>query len=746
MVKHLNFAEKPDWRVINYLEKARAFVREKSFGKALKNFRKAFRLPSRREDKLLILDQMQHWARHLEDYDTLQECYEGLCEIELTIDNVRQLVELYIKTNNTDKRKALAEKVKLLSGEEEADKRNIITLLAQCDSHDEVVERCVEWLKTNPEDIGISKRVIDAYMAKGKVKDAIAVTDQLKEKGHEEEIYEELHNISKAVYDFETAKDYLIKNMDKCGEDSPAYNSMAHTLMTFASYSGVLTDEEYIKYGKSATLSMKPAKENAFKINPNYFRKIKVGFISYDFRRHSVGKFVMSLFDQMKGNTPLETFCYYTYPDHEDDFTMVIKERADHFRSVGRFSDKQLREVLLKDDLDILIDLNGQTVGTKINLIAERFAPIQMTWMGFPFSAFTHNIDYIIGDKFSDPEDGDTGKYCAEKPIRMNPCYMCFAFQVPFDINKEPPVVTNGYITFCNMSNVNKYSEETIRLWAKVLDKVPNSRLHIQDRGSSDNEFVKENLLKRFEKFGLDIGRVDIGDWYGNDGYWRTYSEKADIMLETIPFCGVTTAAEAIYCGVPLITYKYRMRHGRMSYDFQEQVGLGDLSGSTDEEYVEAAFKLAQDVDRLRDIRENGRERALASPLFDTMKFRTGFEEMIVDVYLDYCNKNKLKFAPYIYYEKTGALLADCIRVPEIIESLSDKGLDDDAASDYFGEYLEMLGLLMDEFAELYGKNQGALVLLNQVMKLADALAQSSSTFEALQISKVISVVLHKFV
>ncbi len=202
-----------------------------------------------------------------------------------------------------------------------------------------------------------------------------------------------------------------------------------------------------------------------------------------------------SLFGEISNNTGIETYCYYTCPDYEDDVTEVIRKRSDVFKSVGRFSDKQLRKELLDDELDILVDLNGPTLGGKLPLLAERFAPVQATWMGTPFSCFTYNIDYNIGDAFFDPPDGTTEAYLTEKPLRMDSCYMCYANVFGVEINPEPPQVRNGYITLGMVNGPTKFSIESIQLWQRCLDAIPNSRLLIQTNRLKD-VFIFNKLVE----------------------------------------------------------------------------------------------------------------------------------------------------------------------------------------------------------------------------------------------------------
>jgi predicted O-linked N-acetylglucosamine transferase (SPINDLY family) len=515
--------------------------------------------------------------------------------------------------------------------------------------------------------------------------------------------------------------------------------------MANVNYDGSINGDDYIAWMKRAYEGTRPAQFNiSFDTDTGFFRKIRVGFISYDFRAHSVGKFAMSVFDVIKDNTGIETYCYYTFPDYEDNFTGVFKERADVFKFVGRYSDKQLRKELLDDNLDILIDLNGNTAGTKLPLLAERFAPIQCTWMGFPFSCHTYNIDYTFGDYHMDPIDNSTELYLTEKVLRLD-SWMCFALTSDFVIEWEPPQTYNGYVTFGMMSTPSKYSEETIRLWQVALDAVPHSRILLQ-LSHYQGEFIENKLRERLEKYGLDLTRVDFGRDYGQNGYWSTYN-KVDVMLDTVPFAGGTTSAEAVWMGVPILVYRHVMRQGRASYSLMANAGLDYISADTKEGYAELAANISQDVELLRELRMNLRERLRDTPAYNRNVFRDVLENRIRDTYIDYCLKNKKPFEPSVYYNDDGQLLRDCVRAADIVvreinrESENDKN----RLMALLCEYTSIHSLMLERMFEIYGNDSEALSLALKAAELFELLSKTNEPEMVLAIIKNIRMIFTQF-
>lgn len=714
---------------IDCITQGREALLHHDYQTAMENFEKCYGMRITKKLAVLLLSQMANCMDKLEYYDRQQTYLEELCELELTLNNVQQLMKIYVATNNEVKRKAFAEKIKTIATKDDSEEKLAITLLAQAKDHDEIISRSLLWLKKKPDDLDVIRSVINTYIELKKIEEAYNFTQGLDEQLVDGQLYMELSSLYREMYDFETAHDYLLRHLDLHKENISGVNLVAHTLITQACYNGLLKGEDYVYWMRRAWEGTKPQLpvNSHFNINTNYFRKIRVGIISYDFRIHSVGKFVMSLFDTITNNTGIETYCYYTYPDYEDAFTAVIEERADVFKYVGRYSDKQLRKELLEDNLDILVDLNGQTAGTKIALLTERFAPVQATWMGFPFSSFYYNIDYNIGDYYFDPVTGETERYCTEKILRMDPSYMCFAACVEYHITPEPPQIQSGYITYGMMNGPHKFSGEAIGLWQKCLEATPSARLFIL---IADNKgaFVEKKLRERLEKFGLDLSRVDIEiNVSGQPGYFGSYN-KVDVMLDSFPFGGGTTTPEALWMGVPVIGCGYPMRHGRMAYAFMNQVGLGHLCADSMAAYPEKAREVAENVELLRTLRCNLRDWLKETPLFDTAVFRGAFEGAMRDTFIDYCMKNKKPFDPSVYHGNDEQLLRDCIRAADITvrELTRERGWNDRRADELLFEYVRINMLLLERLLEIYHNDLQALSIAEKVAQMVELLDEAT--------------------
>ncbi|GHV42336.1 hypothetical protein FACS189490_11080 [Clostridia bacterium] len=547
----------------------------------------------------------------------------------------------------------------------------------------------------------------------------------------------------------ETAYGYLEKYVDTLDKTPGEYaNHLGNILVVYAGYGGLLSDDEltHCIHARFELNKKAVAKPNViFHTVPNYFKKVRVGLISYDFRYHSVGKFISSLYKYRSKNDEVEVYSYYTYAHLEDEITAIVKAESDMFRNVGGLSDTEIEKIILEDKLDILVDLGGHTLGTKVFAMAKRFAPVQASWIGFPMSTYVPNMDYLIGDYYINPPDDTTEEFMVEKVARMKPCYMCFVTKMEFEKADEPPCVKNRYVTFGNMSNPQKWSPKSLNLWKRVLDTVPNSKLLLRFNGANDeNEVFMEKFNERLIRHGFDLDRVIIGKDRGQDGYYRTY-DTIDIMLDTTPLSAWTTMVESMTMGVPTVTYKSKQMQGR-AWTFLVQVGLSDLGGDTDEEYVRIASELANDVDRLKYLKKNLRQMAFDSPLFDEKIFRAAFENTMRQIYVHYCLEHKKPFDAGYYGRKSAdKILRDCLRAAGVIEYLMSENEPSENIKLLAKELVEMVKILAERLIDAYETDTNALAVIQQIIHAAGLLKQAQSSEEILAIAKVINKLTENF-
>jgi len=366
----------------------------------------------------------------------------------------------------------------------------------------------------------------------------------------------------------------------------------------------------------------------------NKEKTLKVGLISPDFRLHSVTYFIEPLLRQADRNK-LQLFCYSNV-HAPDDVTARLQTYPATWRNIVGLTDVQAAEQIEKDGIDILIDLGGHTSANRCRILAYKPAPIQMTYLGYPYSTGLKACDYKLTDEISDPV-GESDSHYTEKLLRMPISSWCFEppkFNVPVG---PAPHESNGYVTFGSFNTYNKTNDRVLDAWGKIMARVPDARLFIKCHGLGDPQ-IKAGLMARLKARGIDESRVTImGREVRTDSHLSLYS-KVDIALDTFPYNGTTTTCEALWQGVPVVTREGHMHVARVGETLLMAVGLGDLVAKDIDSYVELVVKLAGDKARISELRRTMRERMLKSPLCDQPAFARRFEDAMRQAWAGYCS------------------------------------------------------------------------------------------------------------
>ena len=344
-------------------------------------------------------------------------------------------------------------------------------------------------------------------------------------------------------------------------------------------------------------------------------KRLKVGFVSGDFRRHPVGYFTVGLFEFL----PRDQVEVYAYHNHagSDDMTARIKSVVDHWRVIIDQSTEAVCELIRADGIDILIDLSGHTGYHRLDVFAKKPAPVSASWLGFVTTTGIDAIDYFLADGRMFPENAE--RFFTEQPVAM-------PYNGSLDLRDDlatrvmaPPVLRKGYVTFGSFNNIIKLNERCLEIWATILKQVPHSRLLLKYRQLKDQVCAKR-LLERFRELGIEESRIQLSGHSPRHEALEYYGEL-DIALDPFPYNGGTTTLEALFMGVPVLAITGNTSVGRMSSAYLRALGLDELVAPDINGYLEAAVALAHDIDRLRHYRATLRERLLASPLGDPRQF-----------------------------------------------------------------------------------------------------------------------------
>ena len=363
-------------------------------------------------------------------------------------------------------------------------------------------------------------------------------------------------------------------------------------------------------------------------------RSLRIGYVTPDLREHSVSYFLEPL---LKNHNSLyfDIFCYADV-GMEDKTTTRLLKLITHYRNTAGMSDDEIFSIVRNDKIDILVDLAGHTSGNRLLLFARKPAPIQVSYLGYPNTTGLRTIDYRLTDEWADPP-GWTESLHTESLYRLPEGFLCYKPPEESPPVSVAPVTKNKYVTFGAFNYVGKTSPAVVAVWAKILRSVPGARLIFKNKSFTD-ETTRQRFQTLFEEHGLECDRVEmIGLTRSKSEHLAVY-QRVDIALDTFPYNGTTTTCDTLWMGVPVITLAGKVHAGRVGVSLLNQIGLEELVASSIDEYVSLALALANDRERLVQLREHLRERVRRSRLCDGVSFARRLEEAYKNMWLKWCD------------------------------------------------------------------------------------------------------------
>lgn len=357
-----------------------------------------------------------------------------------------------------------------------------------------------------------------------------------------------------------------------------------------------------------------------------FSRKLRIGYISPDFRLHAAAYFFMPLVRDFDAAS-FEVTCYAR--GKRDRVTSLFRQKGVRWKDISRLSARDAARLIERDGIDILVDLAGHTQGSGLPVLARRPAPVQLTAIGYMATTGLRAVDYFLSDIYCSPWDMGARGF-SEKVLRMPHSHLCYA-PVLRDMPKsggEAPFVRNGCITFGSFNNFSKVSDDMLALWRGVLERMKGARLVVKSKICSiaaGRKIVKERL----QRFGIPLAQVELRPY--SPDYLEQYAD-IDIALDTFPYTGGVTTCEALYMGVPVITKAGGTHGSRFSTSILENAGLSQLVARGDMEYVRKAVELADSPDILRRLHRDLRAHVEASPLMDAKGYMKDLEDIYREI------------------------------------------------------------------------------------------------------------------
>lgn len=361
-------------------------------------------------------------------------------------------------------------------------------------------------------------------------------------------------------------------------------------------------------------------------------RKIRVGVLSADMRRHSVAFFIEPLF--LHADRSRFEILVFSTTNPTDDFTDRLKKRVDLWRDCRALSDNKVAMQVWEDRTDILIDLHGHTVGHRMGVLHNHPAPVQATYCGYPHSTGLSAVEYRIVDAITDPP-GMTDPHYTEHLLRLDGCFLCYA-PPPAEVSPEPRIAPDRPLTFGSFNALQKLTDGTVARWSALLNAHPDSRLLLKTIGLDDAE-SRQRTLDRFARAGLDPSRLVLHTaTEGIREHLDLYSQM-DIALDTFPYHGTTTTCEALYMGVPVVVLEGQSHASRVGVSLLTHLGHPEWIAKDAAHYHDIASSLARDAALRHTLRASLRQQLLASSLCDGQAWCRHFEAALRQMWTTYC-------------------------------------------------------------------------------------------------------------
>jgi protein O-GlcNAc transferase len=360
-------------------------------------------------------------------------------------------------------------------------------------------------------------------------------------------------------------------------------------------------------------------------------KALRVGLVSADLGRHPVGYLVEPLL-AAADPAEMQIVCY-SDRRVEDDRTERLRAKAAGWRSTLGVPDTALAEAIRADGIDILIDLAGHTLGNRMRLFTLRPAPVQVSWIGYPYTTGLPAIDYMLMDEVVVPP-GDE-RWFVEQIVRLPDTRFCYAPPEHAPAPAPPPALERGFVTFGSFNNLLKVTPSVLQLWGRVLDAVPHARLLLKWATLAEPE-TEARYCHLLGDLGVDLGRVELRGASPHRAMLAEYGD-IDIALDPLPYSGGVTSLEALWQGVPLVTLPRSRPVSRQSQAFLTALGRPEWIANHPDDYVRIAADLAFDLARLTDLRRDQRSRMAASPLCDGSRYAHHFEAALRWMWRRWC-------------------------------------------------------------------------------------------------------------
>ena len=426
-----------------------------------------------------------------------------------------------------------------------------------------------------------------------------------------------------------------VRLLRRCADIDPTSASMLSNLILIMHYDPGTTDAalraEHARWNERFV----PRKRQDHANSPDPRRRLKIGFVSADFRDHVVGRALLPSFVRHDRSA----FAVYGYSASGlDALGQVFRDHADGWRDIRGVPAETVAEWIREDGIDILVDLSLHTSDNRLDVFALKPAPIQAAWLGYPESSGLETIDYRLTDRWLEPTEGNTVCGPQEKAWLLPDCWTCYEPPSGYPEVNVLPAATRQNITFGSFNNTCKINGMVLDAWARLMSAVPGSSLKLLAKHGAHRSRLRDEFARR----GVAADRIVFEDYLPaepglSQGALLARYHGIDIALDTFPYGGMTTTLDALWMGVPVVSLVGERNLGRAGLSLLSNVGLTELATADIGGYVAAAVRLARDRPGLAALRASLRARMQASPLLDAVGYTRKVEQAFRDMWVDWC-------------------------------------------------------------------------------------------------------------